>query len=108
MSKFPVNFQFSVEFHNDDFIEDDNFLSVDGLYAELIPAEKKNVLLAQFDVLVLKRAYRPDSKLVAWCMNAINNKVIQKELLTVRLLNSKFEAVSAWRIEGAKPLSWGI
>lgn len=108
MADYPRNFQFTVEFSNLDFSEDKHFQSIEGLHAHLLPDEHNKSWNSQFDVLILKRAYRPNSKIVAWCMNAINNKIIKGENLTINLLNSRLEVINQWQVENAIPQSWRI
>ena len=103
-----LNFHFDVEFHNKNFKGDSKFQSVNGLHARLLKEEGQKNPRSTFDNLTLRRAYEPDSKLVAWCMNAINNKVFQEETLVIRLMNSKHETVSAWIVENAIPVSWSV
>ena len=117
--EFPLNMHFSIEFANPKFEADQTFLSVDGLSAELTPglapknifrpnANRRTVLRPQFKQLILKRAYRPDSKLLEWCMDAINNHKREEENLTIKLLNSQHIMTSAWRIEKAIPMAWTL
>ncbi|MGI9552460.1 MAG: phage tail protein [Aurantibacter sp.] len=104
----PLNFHFDVEFRHKDFKRDHKFQSVDGLHAQLVKDEGQKNPHAVFDHIVLKRAFEPDSKLVGWCMDAINNKVFKAVTLTIKLLNSKHEVLSAWIVEKAIPVGWGV
>jgi len=103
-----LNFHFSVEFFNVKYNADHQFSSVEGLHAQLVTDENDGTSKALFDTLILKRAYEPDSKLLKWCMDAINNLEIQEENLSVKLLNTKHEVICAWNIEKAVPISWSI
>jgi phage tail-like protein len=69
---------------------------------------RRTVLRPKFKELVLKRAYRPNSNLLEWCMDAMNNHKREEENLTVTLLNSRRDMISAWRIEKAMPIGWHI
>ncbi|WP_282122449.1 phage tail protein [Algibacter mikhailovii] len=102
------NFQFTVDFTNNDFNSDRHFQSVEGLHAQITKNISKKAWLSEFDVLILKRAYRPDSNIVAWCMNAINNKILTPENLSINLLNSRFEVVSQWQVVKAIPVGWSL
>lgn len=103
-----LNFHFSDDFVNSDFSEDNQFSSVEGIHAQLVNDEADGTTKAVFDTLILKRTYEPDSKLLEWCMDAINNIVITKEHLSVKLLNPHHEVISAWNIENAVPIAWSI
>ncbi|MEP3836896.1 MAG: phage tail protein [Algibacter sp.] len=102
----PLNMHFIVHFHNKALLSDTNFQSVEGLQARIIENEGKKQV--KYDHLVLKRAYQPDSSLVAWCMDAINNNKKQATNLTVNLLNADHEIISGWQIEKALPVAWGV
>lgn len=104
----PINSHFQVTFSNAKFKNDTRFHAVQGLYAQLARHEPLREWHAHFDNLLLQRAYEPDSKLLEWCMDAINNQKIEKENLTISLLNSKHEVISSWQIHQAFPIRWGI
>lgn len=104
----PLNMHFIVEFHNKEFILDKNFLSVQGLQARIEQTEEKRKGQANFENLILKRAYKPDSKLVRWCMDAINNLKKEPVDLTVKLLSANHNMLSGWRIIQAVPIAWGV
>ena len=103
-----LNFHFSVEFFDTKYSEDHQFSSVEGLHAQLVNDETDGASKALFETLVLKRAYEPDSKLLKWCMDAINNLAIEEKNMSIKLLNAKHEAISAWNIEKALPIGWSI
>ncbi|KAA5821412.1 phage tail protein [Algibacter amylolyticus] len=102
----PLNMHFAVHFHSKTLSNDVSFQSVQGLQARIIENEGKKQV--KYDNLVLKRAYQPDSNLVAWCMDAINNNIKQATNLTVNLLNADHEIISGWQIEKALPVAWGV
>lgn len=104
----PLNFHFEVQFHHKDFHNDSRFQSVQGLHAQLIKEEGQKNPHAVFGNLVLKRAFEPDSKLMAWCMNAINNLVFQEVNMTIRLLDSKHEPLAAWQVVKVIPVGWEV
>jgi phage tail-like protein len=99
---------FVVEFHAKEFALDKEFQSVQGLQARIEQDEEKRGVHASFENLVLKRAYQPDSKLVRWCMDAINNHKKRPVNLTVKLLDADHEMLSGWRITQAMPVAWGV
>lgn len=104
----PLNFHFSVNFKHRDFRKDQRFTSVEGLRASLESDESGKKWLPTFEHLVLKRPFEPDSKLLEWCMNAINNQKFKKLDLDIKLLDRKHEVLAAWIIESALPLGWGV
>ena len=116
---FPMNFQFIVEFTNRVYAQDRDFTSVSGLSAslesKLAPknifrpnAARKKILRPTFHPLVLKRAYRPDSKLLEWIMKTLNHHEREKESLTVRLMNTEHEMICEWRITDALPIDYHL
>jgi hypothetical protein len=103
-----LNCNFRVEFENPEFKDDTRFFAVQGLYARR-PVNIPFVdIPAQFDNIVLKRAYEPDSKLLDWSMDTINNNGSQRENFIVFLLDSKLARISAWKIKKAIPVAWGV
>lgn len=104
----PLNMHFVVEFNNKAFSEDRNFQSVQGLQARISENENKQGVYTQFENIILRRAYEPDSGLVKWCMDAINNHKKQPVNLLIKLLNTEHEMLSGWNIENAVPIAWGV
>lgn len=104
----PLNFQFVVDFENQEFSLDKGFQSVTGLCVKLNDQDNHQEMVSVFDNLILKRAYEPNSKLVEWCMKAINHKNFIAENLQVKLLNSDHKLLSAWSVEQAIPVGWGV
>lgn len=102
----PLNMHFVVEFAGS--FKDNSFQSVQGLQARICENEDKKGSHTQYENIVLKRAYQPDSELVKWCMEAINNHKKQPLNLIIRLLNAKHEMLSGWQIEQAVPVAWGV
>lgn len=108
-SVYPLlNMHFEVEFNNKDFVTDKSFQSVNGIKARICENVDKRGTYIQFENIILKRAYSPNSKLVEWCMNAINNQKIQPVDLTINLLNAKHELLAGWRVVKAIPVAWGV
>lgn len=104
----PVNMHFIVKFQNPAYSDDTNFQSVQGIQARILPDEVPGGNYARFENIILKRAYQPDSKLIEWCMNAINNRKKEPEDLIIELLNADHQIISGWRIERAIPIAWGV
>lgn len=104
----PLNVHFTATFHINKREEVEPFQSISGLQAKLVKEEGKKLPNTVFENLILRRGYNPNSKLVAWCMNAINNKVFQAKDITIQLLDSQHELISAWAVEKAIPVGWGI
>ncbi|WP_339701744.1 phage tail protein [uncultured Marixanthomonas sp.] len=104
----PLNMHFKVQFDNKKFKLDCGFQSVQGLKVRISKNEHNRERHTQFENIILKRAYQPNSKLIEWCMNAINNQKKQPQNLTIKLLNAKEKLVSAWKIEQAVPVGWGV
>ena len=108
-STYPtLNMYFTVEFQNKDLLGDHRFQSVQGLKASLIKEEGVKVPRAVFEIIILRRAFEPDSKLVEWCMDTINNKVFKHEGITIKLLDGKHELISGWIVTDAIPLAWSV
>lgn len=99
---------FIVEFHEKYFSMDAHFQSVQGLKARICKDDVNKKGHIQFENLILRRAYQPDSKMVKWCMDTINNNIIKPVDLTVKLLNADHNMLSGWQIEQAVPISWGV
>lgn len=97
---------FAVDFSGS--FADNSFQSVQGLQARICENEDKKGEHTQFENIILKRAYQPNSELVKWCMDAINNHKKQPLNLTIRLLNAEHEMLSGWQIEQAVPVAWGV
>lgn len=103
----PLNMHFAVEFINAPFSESTNFQSVQGLQARICINENKREI-TKFENIILKRAYQPDSELVKWCMDAINNHRKESLNFLITLLNAEHEPLSSWSIEKAVPVAWGV
>ena len=104
----PLNFHFSVNFEHRNFRKDQRFTSVEGLQARLESDESRKKWLPSFEHLVLKRPFEPNSRVLEWCMNAINNQKFKTIDLTIKLLDRKHEVLAAWIIEAALPVGWGV
>lgn len=108
-SLYPLlNFHFDVEFTSMRFKADRNFQSVHGLKARICENDDEKEVRVQFENIVLRRAYQPNSKIVEWCMDAINNNIKEPFTIVVKLLNADHKMLSGWIIEEALPVSWGV
>ena len=103
----PLNMHFTVHFHDKEY-KDSQFQSVEGLQAYRETDETNHEPQTRFTNITLTRAYEPDSKLVAWCMDAMNNHKKEPKNLTITLLSPKQKVLGAWIIEQALPVGWGI
>ncbi|WP_310991977.1 phage tail protein [Aequorivita marina] len=108
-STYPLlNMHFVVEFKNKQFFNDRSFQSVSGLKARVCENDDSNESDVHFENIILRRGYQPDSEIVVWCMDAINNKKKKPLDLVVKLLNEEHEMISGWYIESAVPVAWGV
>lgn len=67
----PLNMHFIVEFDEKYFSMNAHFQSVQGPKARICRDEVNKKEHIQFENLILRRAYQPDSKMVKWCVNRI-------------------------------------
>ncbi len=116
----PAGFHFRVEFLDLDVNENDmRFQEVSGLSAELgvedfqeggenrfihrLPARTK------YSNLILKRGLLTDSKLIDWCVNAIENFEFKPCTVNVTLLNENHEPLSeTLSFTKAWPVKWAV
>jgi len=104
----PLNCHFRVVFDNPIFISDIGFYTIQGLSAKLSSDVLSDNTHVHFENIRLTRAYRPDSKLIAWCMEAINNQNYEVENFRILLLGAKEKILSTWLIKEAVPAGWSI
>lgn len=104
----PLNCNFRVVFENPDFCNDIGFYSIQGISARLNSDTPSGKRISQFENLKLIRAYVPDSKLIEWCMDAINNQNFRAEEFRISLIGEKENVLSSWIIKKAVPVAWGI
>jgi len=114
----PIGFHFRVEFKfNDQRAKSEiNFQEVDGLNKEMTTEEftegGENRFVYRFPKgtkypnLVLKRGMKPDSKIIDWVRNAIDNFDFQSVDITVTLLNPDHNPLVAWEFVKCWPLKW--
>ena len=115
----PWGFYFSVEFKNISQDKNDvRFQSVSGLTVEYDYEsikeggenrfEYKLPVRTKYADLVLKRGMLTDSSVIAWFLDAFNNRTFKPATLFVMLMNEKSEAVRTWTVEKAIPKKWTI
>jgi phage tail-like protein len=114
----PTGFHFRVEFKFSDqrAKSEINFQEVAGLNKEMTTEEftegGENRFVYRFPKgtkysnLVLKRGMKPDSKVIDWVRNAIDNFDFQPVDITVTLLNPDHNPLVAWEFVKCWPLKW--
>ena len=116
----PVGFHFRVEFTLDGVHDGDiRFQEVSGLSAELGVEEvveggenrfsHRLPTRAKYSNLILKRGLLNDSRLIAWCTDAIENFVFEPTTVNVTLLNENHEPVAeSFSFVRAWPVKWAV
>ena len=116
----PVGFHFRVEFILDGVQDGDvRFQEVSGLSAELGVEEvveggenrfsHRLPTRAKYSNLSLKRGLLTDSRLISWCIDAIENFVFEPTTVNVTLLNENHEPVSeSFSFVRAWPVKWAV
>lgn len=114
----PVGFHFRVEFLNIGNDNDVRFQSVAGLNVEYDSEsfkeggenrfEHKLPVRTKYPDLALKRGMLTDSKVIAWCLDALQNRKIQPAQINVTLMNEKHEPLRTWSLYNAWPRKWQV
>src|SRR5881392_1988538 len=114
----PVGFHFRVEFVGIGNDNDIRFQSVGGLNVEYDLEsfkeggenrfEHKLPVRTKFPDLSLKRGMLTDSKVINWCVDALQNRSIQPVQIHVTLLNEQHEALRTWSVFNAWPRKWQV
>jgi phage tail-like protein len=116
----PVGFHFRVEFTLDGVQDGDiRFQEVSGLSAELGVEEvveggenrfsHRLPTRAKYSNLILKRGLLTDSRLIAWCIDAIENFIFEPTTVNVTLLNENHEPLAeAYSFVRAWPVKWAV
>jgi phage tail-like protein len=116
----PVGFHFRVEFTLDGLQDGDvRFQEVAGLSAELGVEEvveggenrfsHRLPTRAKYTNLILKRGLLTDSRLIDWCVNAIENFDFEPTTVNVTLLNENHEPVAeSYSFVRAWPVKWAV
>ena len=112
----PLGFHFKVEFEG--FPGEYQFQSVEGLTASMDTEDvaeggenrfkHRLPVRATFQNLILKRGVMPDSELIVWCRDALENFNFKPTNLMVKLLNEKHEPLVSWNIVHAYPVKLSI
>jgi phage tail-like protein len=114
----PVGFHFRVEFLNIGNDNDVRFQSVSGLSVEYDAEafkeggenrfEHKLPVRTKYPDLSLKRGMLTDSKVISWCVDALQNRVFQPAQVNVTLLNENHEPLKTWKVFNAWPRKWQV
>ena len=114
----PVGFHFRVEFPSIGNDNDIRFQSVSGLSVEYDTEsfkeggenrfEHKLPLRTKYPDLSLKRGLLTDSKVITWCMAALQNRTFVPTQINVALLNEQHEALLTWTVYNAWPRKWQV
>lgn len=116
----PVGFHFKVEIDGISKGDDDDvrFQEVSGLSVQLTTEDLKEggenrfthklPAKASHNNLILKRGLLKNSKLIDWCIDAIENFNFKPHDMLVTLLNENHEPLLSWSIINAWPVKWSI
>lgn len=113
----PTAFYFSVKFAGFDQM-DSSFQEVSGLKVTIDTVPKKeggdNIFVhhlptqPKFENLVLKRCLLKNSKLEAWCRDAIEDFKFDPRDIKLALLGANGGILASWTIIKAFPISWEL
>jgi phage tail-like protein len=114
----PVGFHFRVEFLDLGNDNDTRFQMVAGLSVEYDTEsfkeggenrfEHKLPVRTKYADLSLKRGMLTDSKVIEWCLDALQNREFAPKQVNVTLLNEKHEALRMWSVYNAWPRKWQV
>jgi phage tail-like protein len=114
----PVGFHFKVEFVGIGNDNDIRFQSVGGLSVEYDTEtfkeggenrfEHKLPVRTKYPDLSLKRGMLTDSKVIAWCINAFQNREFRPAEINVTLMNEEHQPLKTWNIVKAWPRKWSV
>ncbi|MEP7109460.1 MAG: phage tail protein [Ferruginibacter sp.] len=114
----PVGFHFKVEFVNIGNGNDVRFQTVSGLNVEYDIEqfkeggenryEHKLPVRAKYPDLSLKRGLLADSKVIKWCLDALQNRDFQPAQINVSLMNENHDPLKTWQIFNAWPRKWSV
>ena len=113
----PPGFHFRVDFIDIEATEKDTyFRSVSGLAATMETESVKEggenrfvhelPVRTKYSELVLKRGVLTDSKVIAWCRDALEGFSFQPTTVLVHLLNDNHEPLVTWNVVHAWPKKW--
>ena len=115
----PVGFHFKVEVLDLPPADDDvRFSEVSGLAVEMGTEEvpeggenrfvQKYPLRAKYPELVLKRGLLPDSEIVTWIRQCIEDQQIEPKNIDIKLLNEEHQPLMTWHVVNAYPTKWTV
>ncbi|MFD2163340.1 phage tail protein [Paradesertivirga mongoliensis] len=114
----PVGFHFKVEFVGIGNDNDIRFQSVAGLTVEYDTEsfkeggenrfEHKLPLRTKYPDLSLKRGMLTDSKVIKWCLDALQNREFKPAQINVILLNEEHQPLKTWNVYNAWPKKWSV
>ena len=114
----PVGFHFKVEFVGIGNDNDMRFQSVAGLTMEYDTEsfkegdenrfEHKLPLRTKYPDLSLKRGMLTDSKVIEWCLDALQNRDFKPAQINVMLLNEEHQPLKTWNVYNAWPKKWSV
>ncbi len=114
----PVGFHFKVEFVGIGNDNDLRFQSVAGLSIEYDTEsykeggenrfEHKLPLRTKYPDLSLKRGMLTDSKVIQWCLDALQNRDIKPAQIIISLLNEEHQPLKTWNVYNAWPKKWSV
>lgn len=114
----PVGFHFKVEFVGIGNDNDIRFQSVGGLTVEYDTEsfkeggenrfEHKLPLRTKYPDLSLKRGMLTDSKVIKWCLDALQNREFKPAQINVILLNEEHQPLKTWNVYNAWPKKWSV
>ena len=114
----PVGFHFKVEFVGIGNDNDVRFQSVAGLSIEYDTEsykeggenrfEHKLPLRTKYPDLSLKRGMLTDSKVIKWCLDALQNRDYKPAQINISLLNEEHQPLKTWNVYNAWPKKWSV
>jgi phage tail-like protein len=115
----PVGFHFKVEVLDLPPVDDDvRFSEVSGLTVEVGTEEvpeggenrfvQKYPLRAKYPELVLKRGLLPNSEIVTWIRQCIEDQQIKPKNIDIKLLDEEHQPLMTWHVVNAYPTKWTV
>ena len=114
----PAGFHFLVKFEKFSEESDTRFQEVSGLSVSVGTEDvseggenrftHKLPKKTSYDNLVLKRGIIRDSKITAWCKEAVENLNFEPQNLLVTLLNEDHTEICSWNVVHAYPIKWSF
>ncbi|HTF20031.1 MAG TPA: phage tail protein [Chryseolinea sp.] len=114
----PVGFHFLVKFEKFSEETDSRFQEVSGLSVTVSTDEvseggenrfsHKLPKKMSYDSIVLKRGLIKNSKITAWCKEAVENLNFEPQNLLISLLNEEHTELCSWNVVHAYPVKWSF